>query len=191
MQNKAVITQNKRLIGILLAATFLLLVPLVGNIVSNEWVWDLFNFAVAGFLLFGIGLLYELAARKGGNTSYRAAAAVALVAALLLIWINLAVGLIGNENNPANLMYFGVVAIGFIGAGIARFQPRGMAYALFATALAQALVPVIAIIIWRPPVTMGMVKVLVLNTFFVMLFAGSAFLFRHASAMSSTKGRES
>ena len=46
-------------------------------------------------------------------------------------------------------MYFGVLAVGFIGAFIARFQPRGMARALFATAVAQALVPVIALS-WVP-----------------------------------------
>jgi len=42
------------------------------------------------------------------------------------------------------LMYIGVLAVGIIGALIARFQPHGMARALFATALAQMLVAVIA-----------------------------------------------
>ena len=90
--------------------------------------------------------MYELAARKTGNIAYRAAVGVALAAALLLVWINLAVGIIGNEDNPANLMYIGVLAVGTIGAIIARFQPHGMARALFATALAQGLVVVIALI---------------------------------------------
>jgi hypothetical protein len=35
-------------------------------------------------------------------------------------------------------MYIGVLAVGIIGAIIARLRPRGMARALFATALAQA-----------------------------------------------------
>ena len=94
--------------------------------------------------------------------------------------MNLAVGLIGNEENPANLMYAGVLAVGLIGAFIARFQPREMARALFATALAQALVPVMAMIIWRRSITGGLVGVFVLNTFFVVLWIGSALLFRHA-----------
>ena len=37
-----------------------------------------------------------------------------------------------------------------VGAVIARLEPRGMARALFATALAQALVPVIALAVWKP-----------------------------------------
>ncbi len=51
--------------------------------------------------------------------AYRFAVGVALAAAFLLVWMNLAVGLIGSEDNPANLMYFGVLAVGFIGAIIA------------------------------------------------------------------------
>jgi hypothetical protein len=85
---------------------------------------------------------YELAARMTGNSAYRAAVGVAVAAAFILVWMNLAVGIIGTEDNPANLMYGGVLAVGIIGALIARFQPDGMARALFATALAQALVAV-------------------------------------------------
>ena len=44
---------------------------------------------------------------------------------LLLIWMNLAVVLIGSENNPANLLYLGVLCIAILGAFIARLQPRG------------------------------------------------------------------
>ena len=59
-----------------------------------------------------------------------------------------------------------------------------MARALFAMALAQALVPVIALIIWPPAVTSwapGVVQVFGLNAIFVMLFVGSAMLFRRAT----------
>ena len=96
--------------------------------------------------MLGVGLTYELAARKTGNFTYQAAVVVALGATFILIWVNLAVGIIGDGNNPANLMYAGVPAVGFIGANIARFQPKGMALALFATARAQTLVAVIALI---------------------------------------------
>ena len=80
------------------------------------------------------------------NTAYRSAVGVALAAAFILVWLSLGVGIIGADGDPANLMYFGVLAVGIIGAVIARFQPHGMARALVATALAQALVAVIALI---------------------------------------------
>lgn len=81
-----------------------------------------------------------------GNNAYRAAVGVALAAAFVLVWMNLAVGVIGSEDNPANLMHGGVLAAAIVGVVIARFRPRGMARALLATALAKALVAVIALI---------------------------------------------
>jgi len=128
--------------------------------------------------------LFYTALKERSNMSdrnaYRFAAGVALAAALLLVWLSLGVGIIGADGDPANTMYFGVVGVGIIGAIVARFRPHGMARALFATALAQALVAVIALIFglglpWSPPV-----EILFLNGFFVALFVGSALLFRHA-----------
>ena len=122
---------------------------------------------------------------KTGNTAYKSAVGLALATPFLLVWVNGAVGVIGNEGNQANLMYFGVIAVGIIGAFIARLEPRGMARALFVTALAQMLVPVIALMIWPPQITSwgaaGVVGVFVLNAFFATLFLGSAWLFRKAA----------
>ena len=124
-------------------------------------------------------------AMKTGNTEYKSAIGLALATPFLLVWVNGAVGIIGNEGNQANLMYFGVIAVGIIGAFIARLEPRGMARALFVTALAQMLVPVIALMIWPPQITSwgaaGVVGVFVLNAFFATLFLGSAWLFRKAA----------
>ena len=88
------------------------------------------------------------------------------------------------------MMYFGVLAVGIIGAIIARLRPPGMARALFATAPAQALVAVIALIItlgspWSPP---GVLGTLILNGFFVALFVGSAWLFREAARGGPERG---
>jgi hypothetical protein len=77
-----------------------------------------------------------------------------------------------------------VLAIGLAGAAIARLRPSGMSMALFATALAQFLVPVIAVMIWRPDFSPGVVQVFGLNFCFVLMFAGSALLFRHAGNRS-------
>jgi hypothetical protein len=160
---------------------------------TGEVNWTLFDFAFMGALLFGTGLAYELATRKAVATVYRLAVGVALAAAFLLVWVNGAVGIIGNEGNPANLMYFGVLTLGVTGALIARFKPDGMARTLFATASAQALVPVIALMIWQPQATSwgaaGVFGVFVLNAFFVMLFVISALLFRRAAHEQPGGGR--
>jgi len=115
-------------------------------------------------------------------TAYRSAVGVALAAALFLLWLMGAVGVIGVEGDRADLMYFGVLAVGIIGAIIARFQPEGMARALFATALAQASVAVIALIAGKHQAPISSVaEILGLNGIFVALFIGSAWLFRHAA----------
>ena len=186
---------KKSIVRIALVTAFILLLPLLAMQFTAEVDWNWFDFSVAGALLFGTGLTYELIARKAGNTAYRAAVGVALAAALLLVWINLAVGIIGNEENPANLMYFGVIAIGIIGAIIARLRPQGMAHALFATAFAQALVAVLALIIGKPQVHSlqeppGVLGVLALNAFFVALFVASALLFRRAAQGRSERGAD-
>jgi hypothetical protein len=121
------------------------------------------------------------------STAYRWAIRVALAAAFILFWMVGGVGVLGpDDEHPADLMYIGVLAVGIIGAIIARFQPHGMARALFATALAQMLVPVIALIagMHRSPISsniIGILGLLILNGFFVALFLGSAWLFRNAA----------
>lgn len=171
---------------IVLAAAFILMVPLVAVQVTDQMAWSVADFAVAGALLIGTGLMYELGTRKARTTAYRAAVGVAVAAALLLVWINLAVGVIGSEDNPANVLYIGVLAVGIIGAIIARLEPRGMARASFATALAQMLVPAIALIagMHRSPTgsnTAEILEILTLNGCFAGLFVGSALLFRRAA----------
>jgi hypothetical protein len=119
---------------------------------------------------------------KTGNTSYKAAVGLAIATPLLLVWVIGAVGVLGVDGDPADLMYIGVVAVGIIGAIIARFQPHGMARALFATALAQALVAVIALFLGMHQAPYSSVgEILGLNGFFVALFLGSAWLFRNAA----------
>lgn len=113
------------------------------------------------------------------TTAYRLAVGATLVTSLLLVWVIGAVGLIGAEGDPFDLIYAGVLAIGIIGILIARFQAHGMAKALFATALAQALVVVIALIAGKHQVAVSSVlEIVLLNGFFVVLWIGSAWLFR-------------
>ncbi len=164
-------------------AALILLLPLLAMQFTTEVAWDFADFMIFGALLAGAGGVYELAMRVSGHRAYRAATAVALAAAFILIWINLAVGIIGDENNPANLMYVGVLAVGIIGAIITRGQPRGMARTLSVMAFAQALGPVIALLFLKiAPISgpAGLI-ILVLNIGFIILFVGSALLFRRAS----------
>ena len=172
------------------ATAVILLLPLLAMQITDEMAWTPFDFAVAGALLGGTGLLYELLTRKAGNVEYRAAAAVALMAVFILVWLVGAVGVIGEDGDRADLLYGGVLAVGIIGALLARFRANGMARALLATALAQALVAVIALIAGKHQAPISSVfELLGLNGFFIALFIASAWLFRRAARKQETVDR--
>ena len=64
--------------------------------VSDQWNWGLFDFVWAAVVLWGAVFMYEWVARKGRTTVFRAAVGLAVVTALVLVWINAAVGVIGD-----------------------------------------------------------------------------------------------
>jgi hypothetical protein len=78
-------------------------------------------------------------------------------------------------------MYVLLVApIGILGSIAARFKPRGMARAMFATAFALTCVGVGALIAGVVPAFNAPIEVLALTGFFGTLFVGSGLLFRQA-----------
>jgi hypothetical protein len=168
-------------------AAVILLLPLIAMQFTDQVVWDETDFAVIGAMLLCACGAFELAARMTGNIAYRAAVGFAVVAAFILVWINLAVGIIGSEDNPANLIYGGVLAIAILGALIVRFQPRGMARALAATALAQAMVGAIAVIAGLGSSGANWPGAIVFLTgFFAALWLVSAWLFRKAARQQAS-----
>lgn len=163
-------------------AIVLLLLPLIAMQFTSEVDWGPLDFVVFGTLLLVACGCYELAARLMPNRAYRAATAIALVAAFLLVWINLAVGVIGSEQNPANAMYAAVLAVGAIVAIVMRFAPQGMALAMIGTAIAQVAVAVIAIVLEFGRATAGWpLDIALLTTFFTVLWVGAALLYRSAA----------
>ena len=90
------IMKNKRLIGIVITVALLLLIPLIAMQFTDEVNWTLFDFIVAGVLLLTTGLMCELVIRKVNKIEYRFAICLAILAALLLIWAELAVGIFGT-----------------------------------------------------------------------------------------------
>ena len=84
--------KNKRLIGIFLVVALLLLIPLI-----TRAPWSLFDFVLAGVLLSGAGLVFELLLRTVKKNEYRIALGLALLAALLIIWIEISVGVFGTR----------------------------------------------------------------------------------------------
>jgi hypothetical protein len=90
------ITQNKRLTGILITVALLLLIPLVAMQFTNEVDWSLRDFVIMGILLLGTGLICEFVMRKVKTTGKRIAVIAVILLVFFLIWAELAVGIFGS-----------------------------------------------------------------------------------------------
>ena len=168
-----------RILGWSLVA-ILLLLPAIAMQFTDDVDWTPGDFLAAAIMLIGSGIICELIVRRSRNNTYRFGAVLALGAAFLLTWSNAAVGFIGSGANAANVLYFLMPLIGFL-AGIAvRFKAQGMYTTMVSLAIMQGLITVLAFAI-------GLVQddetfaILGINAFFIVLWAGSAMLFRQAA----------
>ncbi len=122
-------------------AACLLLLPLIAMRFTDEVNWTASDFVFAGVLFGSVGLAFEFIVRKSSSLAYRLGAAGAVVTAFLTVWVNAAVGMIGE--GPYNLLFGGVLLIALIGAIIARFEPAGLARAMVAAAIWQGMLSVV------------------------------------------------
>lgn len=115
--------------------------------------------------------------------AYRIATGIALAAGLVQIWMNLAVGIVGSEDNPQNQGFFLVVLAAAACAFTARFEAEGMVRAMLATAGVQA---VLGLAVATAPITArvepnGAAGVLALSALFTALWLASSWLFRSSA----------
>ena len=164
-------------------AAVILLLPLVAMQFTSEVNWGFGDFVVMGALLGGSGLVLELAIQKSASLSYRFGATFAVAAAFLLVWVNLAVGFLADEGNPANLMFLGVIAIAIFGAIVARARAAGMSNAMLIAAGAQVLAGATGLATgWASPGSEGIYEVVLGTGLFTPMWLLSAWLFRKAAA---------
>ena len=180
---RLLLVRHKSIVRAALVTVGVLLIPLWGIFYVDGWNWDWRGFVVAGAFVFSAALTYELVVKGMSNKAYRFAMGLAVATALVLSWANFVLAV---DVSAANFMYFGVVVVGLVGAAIARLRARGMALALAGMAIAQILVPFIALVFWKTSVALGAaVPVVGLNGVFIVLFAISALLFRRAAGMNA------
>lgn len=172
------------LLRVLLITIGILFIPFIAMQFTDEVVWSLSDFVIAGTLLFGTGSGYILVAKKAENVVYKIATGLALASGLFIIWANLAVGLIGSENNPENLMYFGVILVGILGAVISRLNARGLMITMFSIAACMIIVAVIAFALGAHHYPYSSVmEILGVTAFFAVPFILSGLLYRNAAGL--------
>ena len=134
--------------------------------------WGPMDFAMAGFLILGSGLLYEYAGTRVSGLVDRAAVGIAVLAALGLVWVNLAVGMMDVEYG--NLLYVPVLVVALVGIAVGRFEATHAAVAMLATAAVHAVVAVIGLVA-------GLGPTLLADAFFVAAWVASGLMFRRQS----------
>lgn len=163
-------------------AVDLLALPFIAMQLNAEGVdWSVSDFVFMGVLLGTIGGLLELAVRMSPNRFYRGAVGLALLGTFLVIWVNLAVGIVGSEHNPNNQLFFVALLMGIAGAIGGRGRVDGMARAAITTAVTLVLAYFIAQAGVRDEPMVKPVVEGVGTSVFVLLFLGSAWLFRRAA----------
>ncbi|MEO0790787.1 MAG: permease prefix domain 2-containing transporter [Bacteroidota bacterium] len=74
----------------------LLLIPLTAMIFTQEVNWKLNDFLIAGLLMSSAGLMLEYIVRKIKTRENKIVLGIALLSAFVLLWAELAVGIIGT-----------------------------------------------------------------------------------------------
>lgn len=101
-----------------LIAAALLAAPAVAMQFTHEVAWTAPDFSIAALLLFGGLTLVELFTRRIADRRRRTAIAALLLGAVLLVWVNGAVGIIGDEGNSANRVVPIVALVGVVIAAL-------------------------------------------------------------------------
>lgn len=99
--------------------------------------WNILDFLVMGTMLLIACSAVEIGARMSSNLLYRAGVIVAVGVGFLTVWANIAVGMIGDEGDRANLLFLGVLGIAILGSLAVRFAARGMAQVMLVAGIAQ------------------------------------------------------
>jgi hypothetical protein len=110
-------------------AALLLLCPALAMGFTAEVNWTASDFLIAALLLFGAAGLADLAMRTSADPCRRAAAVIGIGTAVLTIWVNAAVGMIGPEDSTYNRWFLAPPVLAMLGAAVARFRAEGMAVA--------------------------------------------------------------
>ncbi|GAA4712593.1 hypothetical protein GCM10023325_05270 [Sphingomonas lutea] len=148
---------------------------------TPEMNWGPGDFVFAAIIIAIFGGMVELAAGASPRLDYRTGFALAVLGALAVIWVNLAVGIVGSEDNPANNWFFAALGLAIVGATVARLRAGGMSVAMFGTAAAL----VVALFVaqagatdepWVPP---G--REIIGTGLFAAIFVASGLLFRRAA----------
>lgn len=175
--------KRKDWIIVALVPLALLLIPITGQLTVEGWNWPWHGFVFAwAVFTFATWFFRFLVTRPWTNLPYKVGVGLAIVTGFLITWADLAAQIIG-EDNPGNVFYLLTILGGFIGVGVARFRPAGLAWVAFAMATALFLIPIVAVLRWPADFSPGYPKVQLLSSVLAAIYTASGLLFRRAARL--------
>lgn len=71
----------------------ILLIPMIGSMISEEFHWGILDYMIAGFMLNILGIVLLIIHRYIDNKQLRFSVLAITIVAFLLMWVELAVGI--------------------------------------------------------------------------------------------------
>jgi hypothetical protein len=168
--------------AVALVTVVILMVPLVAMQFSDHVNWSVLDFLLMGSLIFGTGVLFVLVMRLSSNIVHKVAMGLAIGATFFMVWVNLAVGLIGAGPNAGNLMYAGIIAVLIGGIYMSRFKAAGLERTMYATAFAFVLHTSIALVAnMQSYPGSSVMEIIGVNLFFASPYVVAGLLFRYVA----------
>lgn len=155
----------------------LLILPAIAMRFSPEVDWTAFDFVFAGIILAALGIGGEIALRVGRNAPHRSGIGIAALGSFLTVWINGAVGMLGSEDEPTNLVFIALVGVAIVASLLVWFRPSIMRWIMAALSAGQFAVG-IAAGLWTMPghaIEWGVLS------FFALIWSASAACFHAAN----------
>lgn len=172
--------------GVTFITISILVIPLIAMQFSTHVNWSFSDFIIMGVMIFMTGSSYVLITRYAPNITYRLAMGSVIGFTFLLVWINLAVGLIGSGPHIGNLLYMGVIVVILVGTYLSDFKTIGMARAMFAVVISLGIVAGIQFFLGIQNYPGSSVEeIIAVNGFFMMLYAVSSLIFKYAALNES------
>lgn len=155
----------------------LLILPAIAMRFSPEVDWTVSDFVFAGIILAALGIGGEIALRVGRNAPHRSGIGIAALGSFLTVWINGAVGMLGSEDEPTNLVFIALVGVAIVASLLVWFRPSIMRWIMAALSAGQFAVG-IAAGLWTMPghaIEWGVLS------FFALIWGTSAACFHAAN----------
>ena len=120
--------------------------------------------------------------RSTKSNIFKFAVGFSLFSGFFLVWVNLAVGIIGSEDNPINMAYFIVILIGLVGANLVKLKADGMKKVMGVMAASIIVITFVALLTGAQNLPHSSVThILAVNAVLAFFFIQSAFLFHYAA----------